>query len=451
MAEKKTRKTVGKYELRDKIGQGQFSKVRLAVDTENPESDFYAMKIIDLHQTLKEGMVPQLKREIAVLKRLQHPHLVNLVEVLKSKSNVYIVMELITGGELFEKIVQAKKFSESVARRYFQQLIKGIEYCHANGIAHRDLKPENLMLDINDNLKIADFGLSGMFENNSDVLSTVCGTPHYIAPEVLSGKYLGTKIDIWSCGVILFVMLAGAHPFDASDTPRLFKKIKKIDFTYPSYFSNDVKSLLNGMICPQEERITIEDIKNHRWFKVGFEADRPREVIIPSSNDIENAISPTNVTKNRQQFPPDTVNIAKSLNGFELAAQLMSGVLSPLVSKPHQILKKRTRFLASGAPSDAYEGLKNFMEKKRDGAVKPKDHKMEFYSVFPYKGRFVESRIQVFGPLDFNVVLVQVTRMGGDTLGFQELFRELQAKFATEDNDELLEEHEKKGSFKGIL
>ena len=168
-----------------------------------------------------------MKREISVLKSIQHENVVTMIEVLKSSNHFYIVMELITGGELFDKIVSVKKFDEKVARRYFQQLIDGLSYCHKKvkkkkkkkkflilfffikkGIAHRDLKPENLLLGKSDTLKISDFGLSGLAGDNK-MLSTICGTPHYVAPEVLSGSYDGISADIWSLGIILFVMLSG--------------------------------------------------------------------------------------------------------------------------------------------------------------------------------------------------------------------------------------------------
>ena len=172
-------KRVGKYELFEKLGEGNFSKVKRAIDTETQIQ--YAIKIVDISSVAKEGMEKQVRNEISVLKQIKHPNVVQLKEVLKSANNIYIVMELITGGELFDKIVAARKFTEDVARRYFQQLIDGIAYCHANRIAHRDLKPENLLLDSHDNLKITDFGLSGMMKQGV-MLETICGTPHYVAP-----------------------------------------------------------------------------------------------------------------------------------------------------------------------------------------------------------------------------------------------------------------------------
>jgi serine/threonine protein kinase len=144
-------------------------------------------------------------------------------------------MELITGGELFDKIVSVKRFDEKTARRYFQQLIDGIAYCHTNKIAHRDLKPENLLLDNHDQLKISDFGLSGIMQTTTVMLSTICGTPHYVAPEVLTGNYNGMIADIWSCGIILFVMISGCHPFDGDTVQELFKRIENLGMFFMFY------------------------------------------------------------------------------------------------------------------------------------------------------------------------------------------------------------------------
>jgi serine/threonine protein kinase len=176
-------KRIGKYQLGDTLGRGTFSKVKYAVDTETKLP--YAIKIVDRKMIRKERMEEQLKREIAIMKILKHKHVVGLREVLQSSKHIYIVLELITGGELFDRIVSLKKFDEPTARKFFQQLINGVEYCHAHGIAHRDLKPENLLLDVDDNLKISDFGLSALSTNTGDgrqqLLMTTCGTPNYVA------------------------------------------------------------------------------------------------------------------------------------------------------------------------------------------------------------------------------------------------------------------------------
>eukprot|EP00604_Paraphysomonas_vestita_P002240 CAMPEP_0174819346 /NCGR_PEP_ID=MMETSP1107-20130205/2518_1 /TAXON_ID=36770 /ORGANISM="Paraphysomonas vestita, Strain GFlagA" /LENGTH=423 /DNA_ID=CAMNT_0016032649 /DNA_START=273 /DNA_END=1544 /DNA_ORIENTATION=- len=162
-----------------------------------------------------------------------------------------------------------------MARFYFRQLVEGVSYCHGLGVCHRDLKPENLLLDEQGNLKISDFGLSALYVGDADgdgasrteLLHTTCGTPNYVAPEVLADKgYEGKKADVWSIGVILYVLLAGFLPFDESTIVALFAKIQAADFTYPSWFSPEVRSLLDSiLVADPKQRVTLTEVNNHPW------------------------------------------------------------------------------------------------------------------------------------------------------------------------------------------
>ena len=243
-------KKVGKYEIGRTLGEGTFGKVKFAVNTETNER--VAIKILDKEKIQKQNMGEQIKKEIAVMKMVKQKHVVNLLEVLASRTKIFIVLELVTGGELFDKIVNVGRFDEPTARKYFRQLISGVEYCHKQGVCHRDLKPENLLLDESEMLKISDFGLSALYgsDHNSTLLHTTCGTPNYVAPEVLADKgYDGFSADVWSCGVILYVLLAGFLPFDEPSMSALFRKIIKAEFSYPSWFSPGVKEPLNMTRC----------------------------------------------------------------------------------------------------------------------------------------------------------------------------------------------------------
>ncbi|KAK9736818.1 Adenylate sensor of SNF1-like protein kinase [Popillia japonica] len=177
-------------------------------------------------------------------------------------------MEYVSGGELFDYIVKHGKLQEHEARRFFQQIISGVDYCHRHMIVHRDLKPENLLLDHNMHVKIADFGLSNMMMDG-EFLRTSCGSPNYAAPEVISGKlYAGPEVDIWSCGVILYALLCGTLPFDDEHVPTLFRKIKSGIFPIPEYLNKSVVSLLCQMLqVDPMKRASIEDIKKHEWFQ----------------------------------------------------------------------------------------------------------------------------------------------------------------------------------------
>ncbi|KAF3956352.1 hypothetical protein CMV_018509 [Castanea mollissima] len=193
----------GKYELGRLLGHGTFAKVYHARNLQSGKS--VAMKVVGKEKVIQVGMTEQIKREISVMKMVQHPNIVELHEVMASKSKIYFAMELVRGGELFSKIAKGR-LKEDVARVYFQQLISAIDFCHSRGVYHRDLKPENLLLDEEGNLKVTDFGLSAFTEHlkQDGLLHTTCGTPAYVAPEVIGKKgYDGAKADLWSCGVIL--------------------------------------------------------------------------------------------------------------------------------------------------------------------------------------------------------------------------------------------------------
>ncbi|XP_028092738.1 CBL-interacting serine/threonine-protein kinase 9-like [Camellia sinensis] len=210
-----TRTRVGKYEIGKTLGEGSFAKVKYAKNTETGDS--VAIKIIDRDRVLRHKILSQIKREISTMKLIKHPNVLKLIEVMASKTKIYIVLEYVGGGELFDKIAKLGRLKEDEARRYFQQLINAVDYCHSRGMYHRDLKPENLLLDSFGVLKVSDFGLSAFSQQiREDVLlHTACGTPNYVAPEVLTDKgYDGTATNIWSCGVILFVLMAGYLPFD---------------------------------------------------------------------------------------------------------------------------------------------------------------------------------------------------------------------------------------------
>ena len=228
---------LGKYQLGRTLGEGTFGTVKQAIDLETNEQ--VAIKILDKSKITAQRMADQIKKEIAVMMLVKQRHVVNLIEVLASRSKVFIVLELVTGGELFQK-VSVERLDELTARCYFQQLVTGLEYCHRQGVCHRDLKPENLLLDeATGDLKISDFGLSALYGSSfesgdgtvsKELLHTSCGTPQYVAPEVLGEQgYDGFKADVWSCGVILYVLLAGYLPFDEPAWKTLFNKIMKVN------------------------------------------------------------------------------------------------------------------------------------------------------------------------------------------------------------------------------
>jgi len=213
-------------------------------------------------------MEEKVQREINILHLCTHPHIIRLYEVIDTPTDIFLVNEYVSGGELFDYIVSKGRLAADEARNFFHQIISGVEYCHFQKIVHRDLKPENLLLDSNLNIKIADFGLSNLMRDG-DFLRTSCGSPNYAAPEVISGHlYAGPEVDVWSCGVILYALLCGSLPFDDESIPNLFKKIKSGMYSLPSHLSQLARNLIPRMLeVDPMKRITIPEIRLHPWFQ----------------------------------------------------------------------------------------------------------------------------------------------------------------------------------------
>ncbi|KAF7030800.1 hypothetical protein CFC21_042260 [Triticum aestivum] len=262
---------MGRYELGRVLGKGTFAKVYHARHVQTGES--VAIKVLDREKAVRSGLVSHIKREIAVLRRVRHPNIVHLFEVMATKTKIYFVMELVRGGELFSRVSKGR-LKEDIARRYFQHLISAVGFCHTRGVFHRDLKPENLLVDEAGNLKVSDFGLSAVAEpfQPEGLLHTFCGTPAYVAPEVLARRgYEGAKADIWSCGVILFVLMAGYLPFHDQNLMAMYRKVYKGEFRCPRWFSKDLTSLIMRFLDTNPStRITLPEVMESRWFKKGF-------------------------------------------------------------------------------------------------------------------------------------------------------------------------------------
>lgn len=271
MEKKKGNILMNKYELGRLLGQGTFAKVYHARNLKSGQS--VAIKVIDKEKVQQVGLIDQIKREISVMRLVRHPNVVQLFEVMASKTKIYFAMEYVRGGELFNKVAKGK-LKEDVARKYFQQLVGAVDYCHSRGVYHRDIKPENLLVDENGNLKVSDFGLSALWESRGQdgLLHTTCGTPAYVAPEVINKKgYDGAKADTWSCGVVLYVLLAGFLPFHDTNLMEMYRKISKGDFKSPQWFPPEVRKLLLRILDPNPNtRISVDKITENSWFKKGF-------------------------------------------------------------------------------------------------------------------------------------------------------------------------------------
>ncbi|KAK0173975.1 hypothetical protein PV328_007103 [Microctonus aethiopoides] len=257
-----------KYILKELLGTGAFSEVRLAESKEKP-GQMYAVKIID-KKALK-GKEDSLENEIRVLRRLTHPNIVQLLETFEDKHKVYLIMELVTGGELFDRIVEKGSYTEKDASGLIRQVLEAVDYMHEQGVVHRDLKPENLLYysaDEDSKIMISDFGLSKM--EDSGIMATACGTPGYVAPEVLAQRPYGKAVDVWSIGVISYILLCGYPPFYDENDANLFAQILKGEFEFDSPYWDDIsdsaKDFIHKLMCVNvDERYTCKQALAHPW------------------------------------------------------------------------------------------------------------------------------------------------------------------------------------------
>ena len=261
-------KNLGQFILGDKIGEGTFGIVRLATHILTGEK--VAIKILDKRKITEDIDKEHVEREIKILKMLRHINIVHLFYVIQNSTSISLIMEYSSGKDLFDYLAAKKRLSEMEACGLFQQLISGLDYLHKLKVAHRDLKPENLLLDHeHKNIKLVDFGLSNIYHSN-ELLSTSCGSPSYAAPEMLNSKeYDGSKVDIWSSGIILFAMICGYLPFEDKDKDNLYKKIQAGVFSIPSFVSEQARDLIQRiLVTDPTKRMTIHHIKNHPWFNL---------------------------------------------------------------------------------------------------------------------------------------------------------------------------------------
>ena len=258
---------ISQYEMGEKIGEGTFAKVFLA--THKITNEKVAIKILDKCRINRKEDQERINNEIEILKKIKHYNIIKLLSTFENDSKIYIIQEYIEGQELFEYIQNNKKLSEREACLLYQQIISGIEYLHKLGIAHRDLKPENILLSTTNVLKIIDFGLSILYSKN-ELLKTLCGSPCYAPPEMIGGKkYKGLSSDIWSSGIILFLMLAGHLPFNELTNKKLYNKILSGKYVIPKDISEEGKDLIRRILeVNPKKRIKINEIKEHPWFNM---------------------------------------------------------------------------------------------------------------------------------------------------------------------------------------
>jgi len=261
------------YDLKDVIGRGAFSVVHMAVSKTTEEK--VAVKIIDKKEASAEQDDKRLHTEVSILKKVHHQNIVCLKDMYETSEKLYLVMELVTGGELFDKIVEKGSYSEKEASATIQKILSAVEYLHAIGIAHRDLKPENLLLKSDDDTEVmlSDFGLSKIIGADT-MMQTACGTPYYVAPEVLSAVGYGPEVDLWSVGVISYLLLCGFPPFYGESLPEVFEQIMKAEYEFPEPYWNDIskeaKDFINKLLLVDPtKRSNATQALRHPWIQNG--------------------------------------------------------------------------------------------------------------------------------------------------------------------------------------
>ncbi|KAH3762409.1 protein kinase 1 [Pelomyxa schiedti] len=329
-----------KYELREFLGVGMYAMVRLVIERSTGMK--YAMKIIDKYKfKLQTKRKNALLEEVKILQKVHHPNIIGIQDVFETPTRLYIVLELVTGGELFEKIKNEEHFSEPLSRDIFIQCLHAVKYLHSQGITHRDLKPENILLATPEShvIKISDFGLSRILDEGTITqMQTVVGTPQYVAPEVLLGKGYRPNVDLWSLGVILYVMLCGYYPFDENDNKKLYGQIKVGTFQFAAPFwdpvSENAKDLIRKLLTVDpEKRITTEEALAHPWLE-GVTFDPIKPVVTAAAENTTQTTTTTAPSEPPPSDPSTSTSTPSSTTGSAVSAQCTQTSQSPPEESP---------------------------------------------------------------------------------------------------------------------
>ncbi|CAO2171526.1 unnamed protein product [Urochloa humidicola] len=434
---------MGRYRLGRLLGRGNFAKVYKAHKVSTGE--VVAIKVFNKDAVRRSGMSEKVKTEVDVMRRVHHPNVVRLHEVMATRSRIYFVMEYAAGGELFARLAQSPRLPEPVARRYFQQLVTAVEFCHSRGVYHRDLKPENLLLDARGDLKVSDFGLSALQDagaalRGDGLLHTACGTPAYVAPEVLLKRgYDGAKADIWSCGVILFVLMAGYLPFNDTNLVLLYRKITQSNYMCPPWFSVDARKLLARMLDPNPRtRITMSRLRAHPWFQKGScpVADtsgtstsssvlplRKAEAAACKCHHHRDEEEEEGRKRKRSKVTVSSPSMAvrpSSMNAFDIISRSSGLDLSKMFGEEHRW--SEARFASRESTAAIVSRLEEIAE-ARNLSVRVKEKgRVEMLEGGGRRGALaIEAEIFEVAP---SVHVVEMRNTGGDSLQFREFYRQ---------------------------
>ncbi|KAL6120629.1 hypothetical protein NUSPORA_02611 [Nucleospora cyclopteri] len=348
---------VGTYRIIRVLGKGSSANVVLA--EEETTECLCAIKIVQRkHSGISDK---RIYREILISSLLNHPHIVKLIDFYYNEKFFFLVFEYVEGCQLYDQVLKNGKIEENEARKYFRQIISAIDYVHRNSIAHRDLKIENILIDQNDNIKIIDFGLSNFYDA-THLMSTFCGSLYFAAPELLAGqRYVGPEVDVWSLGIVLYVMLCGKVPFDDENIRKLQNKIKACKYKISSGISAEARDLiLNMILTTNNGRITLNQVKKSEWLNLNYK-DLPHNFMLkrePLTELNENTVKALSVATKFQFRSSDTdlrlfLKICKREKGSLGQSQWFK---KPIVSLYYLMEEKLE---AMNYTSEAVEEIKN--------------------------------------------------------------------------------------------
>ncbi|KAF9580033.1 serine/threonine-protein kinase KIN2 [Lunasporangiospora selenospora] len=330
----KPRRVLGNYHMSKTLGAGSMGKVKLGVHSRT--RDKVAIKIIPrvqpnpnmtpAQQEKEDNRETRTIREASIMMVLHHPYIVSLYEVMVLPHHYYMVLEHVDGGQMLDYIISHGKLKEKHARKFARQIASALDYCHRNSIVHRDLKIENILISKSGNIKIIDFGLSNLYSQRSH-LSTFCGSLYFAAPELLNAKvYTGPEVDVWSFGIVLYVLVCGKVPFDDQSMPALHAKIKRGFVEYPAWLSNDCRHLLSRMLVTvPSQRATMAEVIAHPWMNKSY--DMPQPSYCPQRSPLTE---------------PLDMNVIRGMTGFEFGTEqeIELRLLAIIRSESYQVAAK---------------------------------------------------------------------------------------------------------------
>ncbi|XP_027202280.2 LOW QUALITY PROTEIN: maternal embryonic leucine zipper kinase-like [Dermatophagoides pteronyssinus] len=370
----------GYYLHKKPLGEGGFGKVRLATHLRTNQK--VAIKMMN-KQKLGQDL-QRVRIEIEALKVLQHDNIAKMLQVIETDTDIYLVLEYCSGGELFDYLIAKRRLTETEVRVIMKDLFKVLLYIHNRGFAHRDLKPENILFDQNHKIKLIDFGLAANSSKNKAALSflqTCCGSPAYAAPELLRGlTYSGPAVDVWSAGILLYSLLVGQLPFDDDNINNLYKKIQDGRFMMPQWLSADVRDLIASMLRSNPaDRITVAKALDHRWIRKGFTSVSPSmPTPIPSHGPLSPAIIDQKIFSYLQQLFPRMTDLELrrrlKLFGYVTATYLLLKHDPQAIQAVKESLQLRMKSLAQQQQelSGLVKKSENLIVEPRIAAIKRK-------------------------------------------------------------------------------